>query len=187
MFPGGIIIFPLSYILGDVLTEVYGYARARHIIWVGFIANILMILVYIAVIALPSAPFWHKQEAIQVILGQVPRLVIGSIAGYWVGEFSNSFVLAKMKVWTEGRYLWTRTIGSTIVGQGLDTSVFVMVAFAGVIPSSELLITMISVYLFKVIYEVIATPITYTVVGFLKKAESVDYYDKDTKFSPFKL
>lgn len=187
IFPGGIIVFPISYIFGDILTEVYGYGRARRIIWTGFIANILMSLVYWAVIALPPASFWPHQQAIAVILGQVPRIVLGSIAGYLVGEFVNSFVLAKMKLWTKGRHLWARTIGSTVVGQGVDTVIFVSIAFGGIFAAADLGRTMLSVYLFKVFYEIIATPLTYVVVGFLKRAENIDYYDVDTNFSPFRL
>ena len=185
-FPGGIIIFPLSYIFGDVLTEVYGYARSRQIIWTGFAAEVLMAIAYAVVIALPPAPFWTHQAAFETVLGQVPRIVVGSIAGYLVGEFVNSFVLAKMKVWTKGRYLWSRTIGSTIAGEGVDTVFFILIAFGGVWPAGQLIITALSVYIFKVVYEILATPLTYLVVGFLKRHEGVDHYDIGTRFSPFR-
>jgi len=184
-FPGGIIVFPISYIFGDILTEVYGYVRARRIIWTGFVAEIFMSLIYWAVIALPSAPFWPHQEAISAILGQVPRIVLATIMGYVSGEFVNSYIMAQMKMLTKGKYLWTRTIGSTVAGEGVDTILFISIAFAGVFPATELLRTMFSVYVFKVVYETIATPITYIIVGFLKKKESVDFYDHDTKFTPF--
>ena len=185
-FPGGIIIFPVSYIFGDILTEVYGYARARRIIWTGFIAIIMMAVIYMAVIALPPAPYWPHQEALEIILSQVPRIVIATILGYIVGEFANSFVLAKMKVWTKGRYLWTRTIGSTIIGQGVDTFIFIIIAFAGLYDTSNLLWMGIFVYIFKVSYEAVITPITYLIVRMLKTAEKIDYYDIGTKFTPFK-
>jgi len=185
VFPGGIIVFPVSYIFGDILTEVYGYGRARRIIWTGFAAELLMVLVYWAVIALPPASFWPHQESISTILGQVPRIVIATIIGYLMGEFVNSYVLAKMKIWTKGKHLWTRTIGSTIAGEGVDTILFILIAFAGMYHGIDLVRTMISVYIFKVLYEILATPITYLIVGFLKKREGVDYYDYETDFTPF--
>lgn len=186
VFPAGIIVFPISYIFGDILTEVYGYVRARRIIWTGFAASILMALVYWAAIQIPPAPFWEGQEAFAFVLGQVPRIVLASILGYLVGEFLNSFVLAKMKIWSKGRYLWTRTVGSSVVGQGADTIVFIAVAFGGTIPGALLLTTMVSVYVFKVLYEIAATPVTYMVVNFLKKQEGIDYYDTETNFSPLR-
>jgi queuosine precursor transporter len=185
VFPGGSILFPLSYIFGDVLTEVYGYARSRQIIWTGFLANVLMALVYITVVALPPAKFWLNQEAFALTLGQVPRIVLASFIAYLIGEFSNSFVLARMKVWTRGRHLWARIIGSTIVGQALDTFTFVTIAFLGVWPAKYVALTGMSLYAFKVLYEIAATPATYAVVRFLKKREQIDYYDVDTNFSPF--
>lgn len=186
IFPAGIVVFPISYIFGDILTEVYGYVRARRIIWTGFVAAILMGVTYWIVIAIPPAPFWKGQEAFELVLGQVPRIVLASIAGYLVGEFLNSFVLAKMKILTKGKYLWTRTIGSSVIGQGADTVVFVALAFYGKIPATALLVTIMSVYLFKVFYEALATPLTYLIVGFLKKREGIDHFDIDTKFSPFR-
>lgn len=186
IFPAGIIIFPISYILGDILTEVYGYVRARRVIWTGLAAAVLMAFAYWLVIKIPPAAFWEGQEAFEFVLGQVPRIVLATIVGFLVGEFLNAFVLAKMKILTGGKHLWSRTIGSTIVGQGADTVIFIAIAFAGKVSTSELVVAMISVYLFKVFYEAFATPLTYLVVGFLKKREGIDHFDTDTKFSPFR-
>jgi queuosine precursor transporter len=185
--PGAAVIFPLSYIFGDVLTEVYGYAMTRRVIWVGFGAAVLMALVLWIVQVLPPAPEWANQEAYQAILGVVPRMVAGSIFAYWAGEFTNSYIMAKMKVFTEGRHLWSRTIGSTILGQAVDSAVFISVAFAGRLPWPALLHIAGSLYLFKVAYEIVATPLTYYVVAVLKKAEGLDVYDRETDFSPFRL
>jgi uncharacterized integral membrane protein (TIGR00697 family) len=186
VFPGGAILFPISYLFGDVLTEVYGYARARQVIWTGFAANALMALTYWIVIRLPPAPFWVNQIAFNQILGQVPRIVLASFVAYLVGEFANSFVLAKMKIWTKGRHLWTRTIGSTIIGQALDTATFVMIGFAGSWPGKYLAVTASSLYVFKVFYEIAATPATYAVVRFLKEKDRTDFYDVETNFFPFR-
>jgi queuosine precursor transporter len=186
VFPGGSILFPLSYIFGNVLTEVYGYARSRQVIWTGFIANALMALIYWVTITLPPAPFWSQQSAFAATLGQVPRIVFASLIGYLGGEFINSFVLAKMKIWTKGRYLWTRTIGSTVTGQAVDTFAFLAIAFLGVWPLRYILVTGLSLYSFKVTYEVLATPATYAVVDFLKRREGIDTYDVRTNFSPFR-
>lgn len=186
-FPGAAIIFPFSYIFGDILTECYGYARTRRIIWLGFISAVLMALTFLVVQKLPPAPGWNNQEAYEKILGVVPRVVLGSIAAYWAGEFINSFVMAKLKVMTAGKYLWTRTIGSTVVGQAVDTIVFVVIAFSGLAGIPVLLRLSVSLYLFKVIYETLATPLTYLLVGWLKRAEGIDVYDRGTNFSPFKF
>ncbi len=186
-FPGAIVIFPIAYIFGDILTEVYGYARSRRIIWTGFFAAVLMTLVLLIVQYLPPAPGWQNQRDYERILGVVPRVVIGSIAAFWVGEFANSFVLAKMKVWTGGRMLWARTIGSTVIGQAIDSIVFAAIAFAGTVPLNLLITITGSIYLFKVLYEVVATPLTYAVVGYLKRAEGIDVFDRETNFSPFRL
>jgi uncharacterized integral membrane protein (TIGR00697 family) len=183
---GGVIIFPICYILGDVLTEVYGYARARRVIWIGFGTQLVMIAAYWIVIALPPAVFWPHQEAISTILGQVPRIVVASLSGYLAGEFLNSYVLARMKIWTAGRMLWTRTIGSTMIGQGADSFLFVFIAFAGVFSLSDLTRTAISIFLFKVIFEVLVTPATYIAITFLKKRERIDHYDYETDFMPLK-
>lgn len=187
IFTGGVLIFPITYIFGDVLTEVYGYARSRKIIWTGFAALIFMSLIYWLVGLLPPAPTWSNQEAYVAVLGLVPRIVLASIIGYWAGSFSNSFVMAKMKLKTKGKHLWTRTIGSTIIGEGVDTLLFVLIAFWGIVSSEVLVLAIISGYAFKVVYEIIATPITYKIVGFLKKVEGIDTYDAHTKFSPFNL
>ena len=186
-FTGGVLIFPITYIFGDILTEVYGYSRSRKVIWTGFVALIFMALIYWIVGLLPSAPTWPNQEAYVAILGQVPRIVLASMVGYWAGSFSNSFVLARMKLFTKGKHLWTRTIGSTIVGEGIDTALFVLIAFYGIVSGKILILAILSGYAFKVIYEIIATPITYKIVKFLKKEERIDAYDSNTKFNPFKL
>jgi hypothetical protein len=187
VFPGAILLFPLTYVFGDILTEVYGYARTRQIIWAGFGANALMVAFLALVVALPPAPGWELQEAFASALGLVPRVVAASILGYWAGEFANSFVLAKLKVATDGEHLWMRTIGSTVVGQGADTVLFILVAFGGVLPASVLFTTVWSSYLFKVLFEVVATPLTYLVVNRLKRVEEVDVYDRETSFTPFSL
>ena len=187
IFAGAIFIFPISYIFGDILTEVYGYHASRKIIWSGFIALILMSLGYVLVEHLPAAPFWQGQSAYDAILGFVPRIVLGSIAGYFCGEFANSYVLSRMKIWTSGKHLWSRTIGSTVVGEALDTIVFVVIAFGGTIPLAVLITLIWSNYLFKTLYEVVATPLTYLIVWKLKKAEGIDTYDRGISYSPFKF
>lgn len=184
-FDGGTILFPLSYIFGDILTEVYGYARTRQVIWTGFAMIILASVVFYVVGLLPAAPDWGGQASYDQILGVVPRIVLGSVTAFFVGEFSNSYVLAKLKVFMSGRHLWIRTISSTLVGEALDTSIFVLVAFAGVLDNSLLWPIIISNYIFKVGVEVMCTPVTYAVTGFLKKHEHEDYYDKHTNFNPF--
>ena len=185
ILPAAVIIFPISYILGDVLTEVYGYRRARQVIWLAFACNVLAVAAIWVGQVLPGAEFWEAQAAYERILGFTPRLLLASFCAYLVGEFANSFVLAKMKVLTEGRWLWSRTIASTLVGQGLDSLVFITIAFFGILPPAALLTTIITQWLFKTGYEVIATPLTYAVVNFLKRAEGVDVYDRTTDFSPF--
>ncbi len=186
-FTGGIVIFPLSYIFGDILTEVYGYKRSRKVIWLGFACNILMAIVLIIVGVLPSAPQWHDQTSYERILGQTPRIVLASLLGYFAGEFSNSFVLAKMKIMTNGKWLWSRTIGSTIIGELLDTIIFICVAFWGILPLSLLVMVIVSNYIVKTLIEVILTPITYAIVYWLKKIEQEDYFDTNTDFNPFLL
>ena len=185
ILPAAVIIFPISYILGDVLTEVYGYRRARQVIWLAFACNVLAVAAIWLGLVMPGADFWDAQAAYERILGFTPRLLLASFCAYLVGEFANSFVLAKMKVLTEGRWLWSRTIASTLVGQGLDSLVFITIAFFGILPPAGLLTTIITQWLFKTGYEVIATPLTYAVVNFLKRAEGVDVYDRTTNFSPF--
>lgn len=183
--PAGIIIFPLSYLFGDVLTEVYGYTMARRVIWLGFACNLLTVIaIYIGGLVTP-APFWQNQAAYNTILGFTPRLLLASFAAYLVGEFTNSFILAKLKIATKGRWLWTRTIGSTLIGEGFDTVIFITIAFWGIIPSSMLLISILTQWIFKVAYEVLATPFTYLIVGFLKRKEGMDTYDYRTNFNPF--
>ncbi|MEO0108147.1 MAG: queuosine precursor transporter [candidate division WOR-3 bacterium] len=184
-FDGGTILFPLSYIFGDILTEVYGYVRSRRVIWLGFAAALLMSLVFMIVGKLPPAPGWENQEAYEKILGLTPRIVTASLIAYFSGEFSNSFVLAKMKIATRGRWLWSRTIGSTLIGELVDTLLFVTIAFLGVLPTGLLVTTIVSNYVFKVGVEICFTPITYGLVGFLKRKEHEDYYDYATNFSPF--
>src|ERR1700730_4262946 len=185
LVPAGIIIFPLSYLFGDILTEVYGYAAARRVIWLGFACNLLAVIaIYIGGIA-PAAPFWQQnQAAYNTILGFAPRLLLASFIAYLVGEFTNSFVLAKLKIATRGRWLWTRTIGSTLIGEGLDTLIFISIAFWGIIPASMMLTAILTQWIFKVVYEIVATPFTYLIVGFLKRKENLDTYDDRTNFSP---
>ena len=181
----GTIIFPISYIFGDVLTEVYGYRQARRVIWLGFFCNLLAVGAISLGGVLPAAPFWEGQQAYETILGYAWRLLAASFCAYLVGEFANSYVLAKMKVATGGRWLWSRTIGSTLVGQGLDSAVFVVLAFSGTIPTGALVGIILVNWLFKSAYEAAATPLTYLVVNFLKRRENLDVYDRDTSFNPF--
>lgn len=183
ILPAAIFIFPLSYIFGDVLTEVYGYRQARKVIWLGFACNLIFVIFAWIGQILPPAPFWEGQEAYKSILGYTPRLLAASFAGYLVGEFVNSFILAKMKILTRGRWLWSRTIGSTIFGQGLDTTIFITIAFAGT--PSFVPIMILYHWLAKTAIEVAATPLTYTIVNFLKKKEAIDTYDYETNFNPF--
>ncbi len=184
-FDGGTLLFPLSYIFGDILTEVYGYKKSRHVIWLGFFSALMMSLIFIIVGKLPGAPGWNNQSAYDAILGLTPRIVIASLIAYTCGEFSNSFILAKMKIWTKGKMLWTRTIGSTIIGEFIDSILFILIAFFGVFPNSLLITLIISNYIFKTCVEVLFTPLTYRVVSFLKKKEHEDYYDIGTNFNPF--
>lgn len=185
-FSGAQLLFPLTYIFGDIFTEVYGYAGSRRAIWNGFFASALLAVVSSIVIALPPAPDWPNQKAYETVLGSIPRLVVASLIAYWVGEFANSFVMARMKVMTGGKYLWMRTIGSTAVGQAVDTVLIMVIAFAGVVATSDIIRAIISGYLAKVLYEIVMTPVTYLVVNKLKRAEGVDIIDRDTDFNPFK-
>jgi len=187
VLPAGIVVFPLSYIIGDILTEVYGYRAARAVIWLGFICNAVVVLFIWIAGLLPSAPDWEGQEAYRRILGYAPRLLIASFSAYLVGEFSNAFVMTRAKLFTRGRWLWSRTIGSTIVGEGLDSLVFISIAFAGTVPGvfpGDMIVTQ---WVAKVVYEVAATPLTYAVVRFLKEREGVDTYDHQTSFNPLAL
>ncbi|MDJ0275695.1 queuosine precursor transporter [Sphingomonas sp. 2R-10] len=185
VFGAGILFFPVSYVLGDVLTEVYGYARARRCIWVGFAALLFMAFMAWAVVAMPPAPAWTGQGAYEAVFGQVPRIVFASIAAFWAGEFVNAYVLARMKLWTQGRALWTRTIGSTVVGQAVDSAIFYPLAFLYVWPTQQVLMVMVTNWAMKVAWEVVLTPVTYAVVGWLKRREGVDVFDTATDFSPF--
>lgn len=185
--PAAIVIFPLAYLFGDVLTEVWGYATARAVIWTGFLANIVVVLFIAAAIAIPADSHYPDQAAYARILGQTPRLVVASLAAYLCGEFLNAFVLARLKIATHGRWLWTRTIGSTVVGQGVDSAVFITLAFAGTQPWSLLLVIIRDVWAVKVLYEIVATPLTYAIVTVLKRLEGVDTYDSDTNFAPIPL
>jgi len=185
--PAAIIIFPISYIAGDVLTEVYGYRQARRVIWLGFLCNLLTVIAIWLGQALPAASFWDGQAAYERILGSTPRILVASFLAYLAGEFANAFVLAKMKIATRGRWLWTRTIGSTLVGQGLDSVVFITLAFAGTIPLAGLASAIVAQWLAKSAYEAAATPATYWVVNFLKRQEGLDVYDTDTDFNPLAL
>lgn len=183
--PSGIILFPLSYLAADILTEVYGYSASRKVIWTGFIALLLMVITYEAARLLPAAPFWPHQDAYELILGRVPRIVLASITAYFIGEFCNSYVLAKMKVKMQGKVMPLRFITSTIVGQFVDTAVFVLIAFTGLFPTANLVSITLSAWLFKVVWEIIALPITLPIVNYLKRAENEDYYDINTNFNPF--
>jgi len=187
ILPAATVIFPISYIFGDVLTEVYGYSQARRVIWLGFLCNLLAVVAIWVAGALPPASFWTGQDAYLQILGYTPRLLAASFIAYLVGEFANSMVLAKMKVATNGRWLWTRTIGSTIVGEGLDSLVFITLAFIGTAPASALMPIIITHWVFKSLYEILATPLTYVIVGFLKRREGLDVYDRDTRLNPFAI
>jgi uncharacterized integral membrane protein (TIGR00697 family) len=195
VLPAAVILFPVAYIIGDILTEVYGFARARQVIWIGFFCNLLAVIAIWIAGRLTPPPFWAigvfespetAQQAYQAILGFTPRLLFASFLAYLVGEFLNSFVLAKLKVRTEGRFLWLRTISSTIVGQGADSAVFITIAFWGVFPTFALGQAILSQWLFKVAFETLATPFTYLVVNALKRSEGVDFYDTDTDFSIIK-
>lgn len=183
ILPAAIVVFPLSYILGDILTEVYGYRWARRVIWLGFTCNLIFVIFIWVGQVLPPASFWEGQGAYETILGFTPRLLAASFCGYLAGEFVNSFVLAKMKILTRGRWLWTRTIGSTIVGEGLDTAIFITLAFIGT-PSFAAIMILYH-WLVKTGIEAIATPLTYTVVNYLKRKEAIDTYDYETRFNPF--
>ena len=187
LLPAGILIFPLSYLFGDVLTEVYGYAATRPVIWLGFACNVLAVIAIAVAGWLPAAPFWHLQQAYTAILGFTPRLLLASFTAYLVGEFLNSFVLAKLKIATRGRWLWTRTIGSTCLGEGVDSLLFISIAFWGILPFPLLAPTILTQWAIKVGYEVVMTPLTYAIVTFLKRHEGRDTYDDQTDFSPILL
>jgi queuosine precursor transporter len=184
---GAQLLFPITYIFGDVFTEVYGYSASRRAIWIGFLANGLLAVMGLITVWLPPAPGWPNQQAFATVFYQIPRLIIASLVAYWCGEFTNSFTLAKMKLWTGGKMLWTRTVGSTVTGQFVDTILLVLIGFLGTAPLVTLAKLAASAYFGKVIYEVIATPVTYAVVGFLKRSEDLDAFDYKSNFNPFHL
>jgi len=187
-FVAGVLFFPISYLFGDILTEVYGYARDRRAVWAGFGALAFAALMATVVVQLPAADFWKdKQAAVEQIFGNTPRIVLASIVAFWSGSFINSYVLAKMKIWTQGRWLWTRTIGSTLCGELIDSGLFYTIAFGGLWPGHQLLLVTTTQYVLKSSWEIVATPFTYWIVGFLKRAEQEDYFDRDTDFTPFSL
>jgi len=188
-FGAGVLFFPISYVFGDILTEVYGYARARRVIWAGFAGLFFASVMATIVVSLPPAPFWEHQKAYETAFGQAPRIAAASMVAYFCGEFVNSFVLAKMKILTAGRWLWTRTIGSTIAGEAVDSALFYPLAFygSGIIPNDKLPAIMAAQFVLKVAVEVLFTPLTYKIVGALKRAENEDVYDRNTNFNPFTL
>ena len=188
-FGAGVLFFPISYVFGDILTEVYGYARARRVIWAGFAGLAFASFMAWVVVSLPPAPFWKHQAAYEVAFGSTWRIAAASMIAYFCGEFVNSFVLAKMKVRTQGRWLWSRTIGSTIAGEGVDSAIFYPLAFygTGIIPDDKLPMVMLAQFVAKVLVEVVFTPATYAIVGWLKRAEHEDFYDRNTRFTPFTL
>ena len=185
-FGAGILFFPLSYVLGDVLTEVYGFARARRVVWAGFAASVFAAVMSFVIVTLPPSPDWDGQAALAAVFGQVPRIFLASIAAFWAGEMANAFVMARMKVLTGGKALWTRTIGSTVVGQGVDSLIFYPLAFGGVWETSLVMKVLVTNYLLKVLWEIILTPVTYQIVAFFKRAEGLDVFDTKTDFSFFK-
>lgn len=184
-FGAGVLFFPVSYIIGDVLTEVYGYARARRVVWAGFAAALFIAFMSWVIVSLPPAPRFENQAALETVFGQVPRIVAASVVAFWAGEFANAMVMAKMKVWTRGRHLWSRTIGSTAVGQGVDSLIFYPLAFWGVFDDQLVINIMVTAWVTKVAWEAFLTPVTYRVIGWLKRAEGVDVYDVDTNLTPF--
>lgn len=187
-FAAGVMFFPISYIFGDILTEVYGYGRDRRAVWAGFGALAFASFMAFTVVNLPSAPFWaDKQPAIESVFGNTWRIVLASLIAFWSGSFVNSFVLAKMKIWTKGRWLWTRTIGSTVFGEFIDSALFYTIAFWGIMTSDQIITVALTQYVLKTSWEIMATPLTYWIVAKLKRAENEDYYDTTTNFTPFSL
>ncbi|HEX4020599.1 MAG TPA: queuosine precursor transporter [Acidobacteriaceae bacterium] len=182
---GAELLFPITYICGDIFTEVYGYAASRQAIWMGFFASGLLSVMGAIAVALPPAPGWHHQKEFATVFGFIPRLVVASLIAYWAGEFTNSYTLAKLKLFTQGRWLWTRTVGSTITGQAVDTAVVMLIAFWGQVPGRTLWLLIFSSYALKVAYEVLATPLTYVVIGWLKRSEKCDAFDREIDFNPF--
>ena len=185
VLPAAVVLFPVTYILGDVFTEVYGFKKARSVIWAGFFCSFLAAVFYMVAVALPAPSFWHGQEAYATVLGMTPRVAAASFLGYLAGEFSNSVVLSRLKVATQGRMLWLRTIGSTVIGEGLDSVLFITAAFWGTMPPAALGAMILTQYCFKVAYEVLCTPLTYAAVGWIKRREGVDAYDTDARYALF--
>src|SRR5580700_1554882 len=183
-FLAGVLFFPISYLFGDILTEVYGYARDRRVVWSGFAALVFAALMATVIVHLPPR---DKNSAVEAIFGNTPRIIVASISAFWCGSFVNSYVLAKMKLWTKGRWLWTRTIGSTACGELVDSGLFYTIAFVGLWTSDQLVTVMVTQYVLKCTWEIVSTPLTYQIVGFLKRAEQEDYFDRDTDFTPFSL
>jgi uncharacterized integral membrane protein (TIGR00697 family) len=184
---GAMVLFPITYIFGDIFTEIYGYAASRRAIWLGFFGTALMYAVSALVIALPADPAFKNQQAFVAVFGILPRILVASLIAFWAGEFANSFTMAKLKLLTRGKYLWTRTVGSTVVGQAVDTTLVIVLTFAGRAPAHTLAQIIVVGYLLKVAYEVVATPVTYLVIHWLKRAEGVDTFDKHTNFNPFRF
>jgi uncharacterized integral membrane protein (TIGR00697 family) len=184
---GAIVLFPITYIFGDIFTEVYGYAAARRAIWLGFFGTAMLYTISAIVIALPSDPQFQNQQAFVTVFGILPRVLAASLIAFWTGEFVNSYTMAKLKLLTQGRWLWTRTIGSTVVGQGVDTTTFMLILFVGIYPLHSIAGLIATAYVVKVIYEVLATPLTYLGIGSLKRAEGIDTFDRDTNFNPFRF
>jgi queuosine precursor transporter len=182
---GAILLFPITYIFGDIFTEIYGFAASRRAIWLGFFGTILLYVMAAIIIALPAAPGWHNQEAFAIVFGFIPRILAASLIAFWAGEFANSYTMARLKLLTNGRKLWTRTIGSTIVGQAVDTTLVIILTFVGVVPLRTLGNMIVTAYVLKVAYEVLATPVTYLVINWLKKAENADAFDRHENFNPF--
>jgi uncharacterized integral membrane protein (TIGR00697 family) len=182
---GAMLLFPVTYIFGDIFTEIYGYAASRRAIWLGFFGTALLYAVSAIVIALPSDPEFRNQQAFVTVFGILPRILVASLAAFWAGEFANSYTMAKLKLMTKGRWLWTRTVGSTVVGQAVDTTLVILITFAGTFSMHKMVQIIVTGYLFKVAYEVLATPLTYLVVNWLKRAEHVDTFDTNTNFNPF--
>lgn len=187
-FAAGVLFFPISYIFGDILTEVYGYGRDRRAVWAGFGALAFASFMAFTVVNLPAASFWEdKQPAIESVFGNTWRIVLASLIAFWSGSFINSFVLAKMKIWTQGKWLWTRTIGSTVVGEFIDSALFYTIAFWGIMTTDQIITVALTQYVLKTSWEILATPLTYWIVGRLKRAENEDYFDNNTNFTPFSL
>ncbi len=184
---GAMLLFPITYIFGDIFTEIYGYAASRRAIWLGFFGTALLYTISAIVIALPSDPQFHNQQAFITVFSILPRILIASLAAFWAGEFANSYTMAKLKLITKGRWLWTRTVGSTVVGQAVDTTLVIVITFAGTFTAGKLFQMIWQGYLLKVTYEVLATPLTYLVVNWLKRAEHVDTFDTQTNFNPFRF